>query len=213
MYSEIEPEEKKTSKELPSFFHRRTKRLLTPVGNRFELFLNLFIIYSLFFLILGIFSAVGSLSNLLISIFIGILFLVYGGIHFYFFFHRKDLSFYKLSCMYGILGLCLGIASFVFSNTNYLQLLVVYGIYLIVQTLERILEGFSLIRLHDKDVIVFLVQSLLLVFMAILLFSNPFVNLYFGEIIGTFSILFGILNLSSLSFMKKKQTNILSFFE
>ena len=60
------------------------------------------------------------------------------------------------------------IASFVFSNTNYLQLLVVYGIYLIVQTLERILEGFSLIRLHDKDVIVFLVQSLLLVFMAIL---------------------------------------------
>lgn len=213
MYSEMEPEEKKTAKELPHFFHRRTKRLLNPVGNRFEFFLNTFVIYSFFFLVLGIFSAMGSLSNQLISIFLGILFLGYGGVHFYFFFQRQQLSFYKLSCVYGILGICLGIASFIFANTNYLQLLVVFGIYFIIQTLERVLEGFSLIRLHDKDVIVFLVQSLLFVFMAILLFINPFVNLYFGEIIGIFSILFGILNLSSLSFMRKKQENILSFFD
>lgn len=213
MYSEMEPEEKKPSKELPHFFHRRTKRLLTPVGNRFAFFLNTFVIYSFFFLVLGIFSAMGSLANSLISIFLGILFLGYGIVHFYFFFQRQQLSFYKLSCIYGILGICLGIASFIFANTNYMQLLVVLGIYFIIQTLERVFEGFSLIRLHDKDVIVFLVQSLLFVFMAILLFINPFVNLYFGEIIGIFSILFGILNLSSLSFMRKKQENILSFFD
>lgn len=212
MYSEVEPEER-IKREKHFVFHRRTKRLFTPTSHRFVSFLNLFVIYFLFFIVLGIFSAVGVLSNNLICIFLGILFLAYSGLHFYFFCLRKAFSFYRFSFFYGMIGIGLSVACFVFGGESYQQILTILGIYYLLQTIERIIEGFYFVRLHDKSVTVFFVHSLMLLFMAILLFMNPFVNLYFGEIIGTFSILFAILNLSSLSFLRKKQEQILSFFD
>lgn len=213
MYSEVDSKEKKSSHEV-SFFHRRTKRLLSPAGNGFEKFLNVFAIYSLCFIVFGIISAIGSsLSLSFLKNLFGILLLGYSGIHFYFFKNKVQLSLYKLSIFFGFFGFALGLSCFIITSINYMQVLVVFGLYLLLVTLERMFQGFSLIRLRDKKVIVFLVHSFLLVFMAILLFLNPFLNLYFGEILGAFSILFGILNLSSLSFMRKKEDGILSFFD
>lgn len=212
MYSDVTPEEKVVKKH--EFFRRRTKRLIPSSEKQITVFFQVFILYSLMFLLYGICSVVGvSFSNSLLKVLGAFLFLLYGIIHFYFFHKKASFSFYKHSIIYGIFSCLLGLICFWISSEQTHQILVVLGLYFILVSLEHGIQGFGLVRAHDKDVFIFFVSLLLFWFMAVLLFVNPFLNLYFGEVIGVFSIFFGILNITFLSFLKKKEEIILSFYD
>ncbi|MCI8575617.1 MAG: hypothetical protein HFI09_04020 [Bacilli bacterium] len=213
MYSEVSSEDKKSLKE-HRLFRKKTKRLLTKTENDLSLFFHIFMIYALMFVFFGICSVIGSsLSNGFLKIVLSLLFLGYGILHFYFYRRRGMQPFYKSSIFFGLVGCLFGLIGFFISSLNYQSLLVLYGVYFFIVVLERGYQGFPFVRVRDKDAIVFGVILLLLIFMAILLFINPFFNLYFGEILGVFSILFGVLNLSSLSFLQKKEEIVLSFYD
>jgi uncharacterized membrane protein HdeD (DUF308 family) len=212
MYSEVNLEEKKSSKK-SRLFHRRTKRLLTSTRKDISLFFNVFLCFSIMLVFYGVLAVLGAFNNATLKNILGLMFLLYSIIHFYFYQYHKSLAFYKSSVVTGMTGLVLAMIVWFTDSFNCARILVFFGLFLFLVLLERVLQGIKLLQSHDKDVLVFGVMQVLLILMAILLFINPFVNLYFGEVLGIFSILFGILNFSSLSFLKKKEEVIMSFYD
>ncbi len=213
MYSEIEnKEEIKQSKE--PFFHHRTKRIFANSVDVLESFTILCNVHSVLFILLGLLSTIYfSLSNGTIKVLFFLILLFYSVLHFYYFMKRRECAFLKSSLFYAVANFILGAVVLFTSSLLYQQILVFLGLHFLFIAIERMWYGFFLIRSRDKQVLVFGVQILLFILMSILLFINPFLTLYFGEIVGVFSILFGILNISSLSFAKKKIDQVLSFFD
>ena len=214
MYSSVEQEKKKKglADYLRMIFHRRKKRLFSDLEIEFQTTLDLFTIYSFIFLVIGVlFSLWNTAGAMVIRIFFGLLFMIYGMLQFYTFSKRRKLSLYNFSIVYGIVAFFLAIFSFCVSDL--VILLIVLGIFLLLQVVEHFIQGFYLLRARDMSISVLLGQMALFVFMAVILFINPFLQLYVGQILGIFAILYGILNIACLSFLSKKSQVILSFFE
>ncbi len=211
MYSE-ENEKVSSTSFWRRLFHRRTRRLFTDLEREFQNYLDSFSIFSVVLLLFGVvFSLWNTAEPLLVRILLGLLFLAYGILHFWFFSKRRKFSIYKISVVYGILGFVGAICTFFASELS--NVLLVFGLFLFLTTLERFFLSFYLIRLRDMSVSMLLVSMGLMVFMGVLLFINPFTHLYLGQVLGIFAILYGILNLTQLSFLSKKINDILSFFE
>lgn len=211
MYQE-EMKQKGSVSILERIFHRRKKRLFSNIELEFQKYLDAFTLFSIVLILMGVVLAIwNSIPELLLRIFIGGALFVFSLCEFYFFVRRRELSFYNIHIFYGIVALILGILLFFQENVQ--GVLNLFGVFYLMVSLQHYLESYYMIRLRDKDVIVFLVSNVLIDFMAILLFINPFSQLLGGEILGVFLILFGIIHISLLSFLSKKSSSFLSFFE
>lgn len=211
MYNE-EAQKKSSGGILERIFHRRKKRLFSNIELEFQKYLDAFTIFTVLFIFLGVVLAIWSgISSIVLRIFIAFSFFLYAGIAFYFFFRRRELSFYNFCILYGIISFLLG--TFVFFQENIQGVLNLLGVFYLTISFGHYLESFYFFRMHDNDALVLLVSNVLIDFIAILLFINPFAQLLGGEVIGVFLILFGILQISILSFLNKKSSSFLSFFE
>jgi len=211
MYSETEKEPSRWSSIRNRLFHRRTRRLFTDTEQEFERYLTAFGFISIAFILGGIlFSIWPFMSFYVLQGTIVGLGIISGFLCFWFFRKRKSFSFYQISILYGILNIIVSILGFFFQGYS---ILVVLALYILITILERIFTIFYFLRLHDRSVMILIVSSCLMLFMAVLLFINPFAQLYFGEVLGIFMVLYGILNLLQISFLQKRSRDFLTLFD
>jgi len=207
MYSEM----KKNKKSLfqGKLFHRRTKRLLNDNEREFEKYLNSFLIFSLVFLFIGIVIAVWtSCPTRMSSILISLSLLASSILYFVFFLRRRSFSFYRFSLFYSIIGLVLSLFFCFTSSLEIQRYCSLLGIYFILMSSEQLMETFYLFRAHDHNFVFLLVASFLSIFIGILSWINPFEHLMIQEVLGIFIILYHVLHLTELAYLR----NHISFF-
>lgn len=212
MYSEINKNKKSLFRN--GLFHKRTKRLLNDNERELEKYLNTFLIFSLVLVFIGIIIAVWMSSAIHISaILIGISILASSILYFVYFLRRRKFSFYRFSLFYGIIGLIISLFFFVtdpVESTRYCALL---GLYMIFMTSEQLMETFYLFRAHDHNFVFLLVSSLLSVFLGILVWINPFEHLFISEVLGIFIILYYILHLTELFYLRNHVSELVESFD
>lgn len=213
MYFDTRPPGKVIGKNIIArIFRRRTKRLLTDTEMEFQKYLDVFLLYYVVFIICGIlFAVVPSFTIFHCSKILGVLFILYGFIQFYFFRHRRNFSFYRFSFLYGIGSIILG--GFLVFVKSVPALFVITGIFMLLSLVERVMESFIIYRLHDGSFPVMVTNTILSIILAIFFMVNPFEQLDFTEVFGIFSILFSILNLSEQSILQRRISEFVGCFD
>lgn len=213
MYSDTERQKEKMNRTIISrIFRRRTKRLLTDTEMEFQKYLDTFLIYYIVLMICGIlFAVIQSFTVFHCSKILGVLFMLGGMIHFYFFRHRHIFSMYRFSVFFGLSSIILGLCLILIKSVT--MLFVVTGIVMLVLTVERMIESFVMFRLHDGSFPVLITNTILSIGLSILFMINPFQQLQYTEVFGIFSILFSILNLSGQSILQRRISEFVGCFD
>ncbi len=202
-------EEKKKTKKEPrkrvSFFRKRTKRLLTNLDKLFDKILSMECIITFIFIVISILLAIfKDTNNVVISIVLCIVFLLYGALNIYGYIKRKDLPFYNFWLLYGICGIILGIVALFQIKAN-----VILGLWLLIEVAKKADFTIRLKILNQKSMSIHAVSAGLIMIMSIMLFVNPFTNLSASQTIGIFSILYGIINVMDVVLSKQEAPSYL----
>lgn len=193
-----------------NFFHKRTKRLLTKVDVLFtkimwyQIALNAVLI--LFGIILLLFPEI---SVTVIGVLFGVIVLVFGGLHIYTSFKRNEISFFQFYFIYGIVGILLGILTFL-NPFLFTQVMTIFiGIWLLYMAFIKGEFSLRLKKIQEKSWIILLVSSILEVFMSILIFINPFSNLLIAQVCGAYFILSGLIQCNDAILTKNRAIRFL----
>jgi len=153
--------------------------------------------YSLFVLLFGIILLLWPVfSFFLLKLILGFLIFFLGGLHIFCFFHRK------LFVVFGMLLCILGLG-FLFPS-DFISLNYLFSIYIIFHAIEHFYEAFCFYRHKESGFWVLIFGSILLLVCAILLIINPFLQMNFYELLGSFCILFELIHLTLVSLIQKK---------
>lgn len=199
MYNEDKKKTKKVKKGrygfLLNLFRKRKKRLLTDIDKLYNNVMWMEIGLSLLLVLVGIvFLLNPELSINVLSILFGIITILFGVLNIYTYLKRREIWLFKFGIIYGIIAIVLGLL-IVINPFTFSQVVTVFiGLYLIYFATIKIDLAVRLRLVLESSWLIVLVTSLLEIFMAILIFINPFSNLLITEVSGIYFILTGILN-------------------
>lgn len=168
---------------------------------------------SLVLIIVGmIFYFYSEASTIFIGILLGILFIGIGLLQLLAYTKRKKIPLYKFSIYYSGLNILLGVLTILnpFTFTKVATFMV--GIWLICVAIIKVDHGLRLKLIEEKSWLFLILSSALTLFMGITLLINPFNNLLLTEIIGSFLILYGILDITDALMLKKRAKAFLENF-
>ena len=156
--------------------------MATPFKKSIENVYNRMIIYSILTSILSIIIGLvlmflPAVSNKVVGIIVGIVFLAFGINSVYKYFHRDGAKIYSLNLIFGVLYSILGIVIIIypFSVMNFVT--VCLGLFIIVNGISKINYGMWLKRGNEESWLVTLVTGAFLVTIGIMLVFNPFTAL------------------------------------
>ena len=191
--------------------------MATPFKKSIENVYNSMIIYSILTSILSIIIGLvlmflPAVSNKVVGIIVGIVFLAFGINSVYKYFHRDGAKIYSLNLIFGVLYSILGIVIIIypFSVMNFVT--VCLGLFIIVNGISKINYGMWLKRGNEESWLVTLVTGAFLVTIGIMLVFNPFTALTLTQIAGAFLIITGVLNLSDTILFKNRAKQIMEIF-
>lgn len=191
--------------------------MATPFKKSIENVYNRMIIYSILTSILSIIIGLvliflPAVSNKVVRIIVGIVFLAFGINSVYKYFHRDGAKIYSLNLIFGVLYSILGIVIIIypFSVMNFVT--VCLGLFIIVNGISKINYGMWLKRGNEESWLVTLVTGAFLVTIGIMLVFNPFTALTLTQIAGAFLIITGVLNLSDTILFKNRAKQIMEIF-
>lgn len=191
--------------------------MATPFKKSIENVYNRMIIYSILTSILSIIIGLVLIflpvvSNKVVGIIVGIVFLAFGINSVYKYFHRDGAKIYSLNLIFGVLYSILGIVIIIypFSVMNFVT--VCLGLFIIVNGISKINYGMWLKRGNEESWLVTLVTGAFLVTIGIMLVFNPFTALTLTQIAGAFLIITGVLNLSDTILFKNRAKQIMEIF-
>ena len=191
--------------------------MATPFKKSIENVYNRMIIYSILTSILSIIIGLvliflPAVSNKVVGIIVGIVFLAFGINNVYKYFHRDGAKIYSLNLIFGVLYSILGIVIIIypFSVMNFVT--VCLGLFIIVNGISKINYGMWLKRGNEESWLVTLVTGAFLVTIGIMLVFNPFTALTLTQIAGAFLIITGVLNLSDTILFKNRAKQIMEIF-
>lgn len=191
--------------------------MATPFKKSIENVYNRMIIYSILTSILSIIIGLiliflPSISNKVVGIIVGIVFLVFGINSVYKYFHRDGAKIYSLNLIFGVLYSILGIVIIIypFSVMNFVTICL--GLFIIVNGVSKINYGIWLKRGNEESWLVTLVTGAFLGTIGIMLVFNPFTALTLTQISGAFLIITGVLNLSDTILFKNRAKQIMEIF-
>ena len=191
--------------------------MATPFKKSIENVYNRMIIYSILTSILSIIIGLiliflPSISNKVVGIIVGIVFLVFSINSVYKYFHRDGAKIYSLNLIFGVLYSILGIVIIIypFSVMNFVTICL--GLFIIVNGVSKINYGIWLKRGNEESWLVTLVTGAFLGTIGIMLVFNPFTALTLTQISGAFLIITGVLNLSDTILFKNRAKQIMEIF-
>lgn len=170
--------------------------------------------FSILFMILGIIMFMYSeIANSIAGTLIGIFFLIAGIIQIYTFIDKSKIKLFRYNIFIGLLDIILGI--FIMINPLLLVniLNISLGIWIIVEGLSKFILFYNLKMVKEESNKIFLVSTLLFIFMGVVLIINPFISLVITKIIGIFLILSNIVNISDLVLLKRRSKKFLKLFK
>lgn len=140
--------------------------------------------------------------------FLGVLFIVTGGVYVYINSREKKLKLSDYDVIFGILvavdGLLMIINPWKLTNT----LIFYFGIFLILCGLQKLVVALKLMNIKDEAGILTLFTALLLMLLGIVLLLNVFSNTSVTELTGMFILFYGIIQLANTILLNSKEKEI-----
>ena len=183
------------------------------IDERFNKMLTISIVSSIVIALVGaVLLFMPKLSNKLIGIIMGLLFILYGIITIYKYITRNGAKLYSLNLLYGIIILLIGVIIVLvpFSVTSFLTICL--GLYLIIIGINKVTYGIWFKIGNHSSWLITLVIGIMLIFFGILVLSNPFSSLTITRLVGAFLILASILDITDLILLKKRSDEISKIF-
>lgn len=183
------------------------------IDERFNKMLTISIVSSIVIALVGaVLLFMPKLSNKLIGVIMGLLFILYGITTIYKYITRNGAKLYSLNLLYGIIILLIGVIIVLvpFSVTSFLTICL--GLYLIIIGINKVTYGIWFKIGNHSSWLITLVIGIMLIFFGILVLSNPFSSLTITRLVGAFLILASILDITDLILLKKRSDEISKIF-
>ena len=183
------------------------------IDERFNKMLTISIVSSIVIALVGaVLLFMPKLSNKLIGVIMGVLFILYGITTIYKYITRNGAKLYSLNLLYGIIILLIGVIIVLvpFSVTSFLTICL--GLYLIIIGINKVTYGIWFKIGNHSSWLITLVIGIMLIFFGILVLSNPFSSLSITRLVGAFLILASILDITDLILLKKRSDEISKIF-
>lgn len=189
----------------------------TPFKNSIENIYNKMIICSLITSILSIIVGLvlvflPTVSNKVVGIIVGIIFLIFGINAVYKYFHRDGAKIYSLNIVFGVLYSILGVVIILYPYSVMEFVTVCLGLFVIINGATKINYGIWLKRGNEDSWLVTLVTGIFLVVLGIMLVFNPFSAMTLTQLSGAFLMIVGVLNVSDTILFKKRSKEIMEIF-
>lgn len=191
--------------------------MATPFKNSVENVYNKMIIYSLLTSILTILVGLTliflpNISNKVVGIIVGVIFLIFGITAIYKYFHRDGAKIYSLNIVFGVLYAILGIIIILYPFSVMGFVTVCLGLFMIINGATKINYGLWLKKGSEDSWLVTLVAGIFLDILGIMVVFNPFSALTLTQIAGAFLMIVGILNATDAILFKKRAKEIMDIF-
>ena len=170
--------------------------------------------FSIIYLILGVIIFLNSeIASNVTGILVGIFFFIAGCLQIYTYIDKSKIKFFRYNLWTGILeilvSLLIMINPFTFINILNISL----GIWLVIEALCKLIVFYQLRKVNEESNRIFLMSTLLLLFMGIILIINPFRTILITKTIGIFIILYNVVNLNNLVLLKRRSKKFIKLFK
>lgn len=170
--------------------------------------------FSILYAILGLIIFLKSeIANSAVGILIGTFFLIAGIIQIYTFIDKSKIRLFRSNLVIGIINILLGIFIMLNPLTLVDILNISLGIWLVVEGISKFVLYANLKKVEEETNKIFLVSTLLLLFMGIVIILNPFRSMVITKTIGIFIILYNIVNINDLVLLKRRSKKFLKLFK
>ena len=146
--------------------------------------------------------------NVIIN-FLGVLFIVTGGIFVYMNGKEKKLSLSNYDVIFGILAAIDGLFMIINPGKMSNNLVFYFGLFLIICGCQKLVVAIKLMKNKSDAGILTLVTALLIISLGIVLMLNVFKNTSLTELTGMFILFFGIVQLANTILLNNRQKEIL----
>lgn len=151
-----------------------------------------------------------TVSDKFISTFLGILILVEATLNIYSAVMSDSNKIFKINILFGLIFIL--IAIFLFVNpikfVNYIT--IYYGTYLIIKGIKEFINSVKYKLIKEDSWLIILIMSILTVSLGVLMIFYPFESFGIIEIVGIFSILFGLLTINTSNLLRNRVEKFMS---
>ena len=154
---------------------------------------------------------VPELTNKVVGIIAGIIFLLEGINSIYKYFHREGAKLYNLSLVFGVLYAVLGVVIIIYPFTVEF-VTVCLGLYMIINGASKVNYALWLKRGNEDSWLITLATGILVAIVGILVIFNPFASLTLTKLAGAFLIITGILDFMDTILFKNRSKEIMEIF-
>lgn len=155
---------------------------------------------------------VPELTNKVVGIIAGIIFLLEGINSIYKYFHREGAKLYNLSLVFGVLYAVLGVVIIIYPFTVVEFVTVCLGLYMIINGASKVNYALWLKRGNEDSWLITLATGILVAIVGILVIFNPFASLTLTKLAGAFLIITGILDFMNTILFKNRSKEIMEIF-
>lgn len=153
-----------------------------------------------------------NVTNKIVGVIIGIIFLISGINSIYKYFHREGAKIYTLNLLFGVLYTLLGVVIILYPFTVVEFVTVCLGIYMIVNGASKVNYGLWLKKGSESSWLITLATGILLIIVGILVIFNPFATMTVTKLCGAFLIITGILDFMDTILFKQRSKEIREIF-
>ncbi|MBR5662030.1 MAG: DUF308 domain-containing protein [Bacilli bacterium] len=141
--------------------------------------------------------------------FLGVLFIITGGVFVYISSREKKLSLSNLDVIFGVLASIDGLLM-ILNPGNVINNLTFYlGLFIVIGALQKLVVAIKLINKKDDAGIITLATSIFTMLMGGLLILNIFKNTSLTELAGMFIMFYGIIQLANTILLNSKEKDII----
>lgn len=183
------------------------------IENRFKKMIIQNLVISAFIFLIGIILLfVPELSNKVIGIIIGVIFLITGISLLYKFFKRDGAKLYSLNILFGILDILLGLIIIIYPFSIITFVTICLGIHMVISGALKISYAFWLKKGSEESWTIPLVTGILLILFGFLVMFNPFAKMTLTQLVGAFLIIISVLETTDTILFKKRAKEIKNIF-
>lgn len=181
--------------------------------NKFRKLISTNIISSVIWIIIGaVMFFMPDLTNKVIGMIVGIIFLITGVLTTYKFMKRNGAKLYSLNLVFGIVLILLGLVAIISPVSVSSFITVCLGIYLVVMGANKITYGIWFKVGNDPMWLITVVIGLMFGAFGVLLLINPFAALTVTQLVGTFLIISSILDITNTILLCQRSEEIVRIF-
>lgn len=169
------------------------------------------ILIAIVFIVFGIILILNkTVSDKFISTFLGILILVEATLNIYSAVMSDSNKIFKINILFGLIFILLAIFLFVnpIKFVNYIT--IYYGTYLIINGIKGFINSIKYKLIKEDSWLIILVMSILTISLGVLMIFYPFESFGIIEIVGIFSILFGLLTINTSNLLRNRVEKFMS---